>query len=59
MYTDHTIDDASLNELPKEDLVLEMLYVHDKDGKDINDTSSCVSSQETETDKIPVGSNIS
>ena len=40
-------------------MVLEILPVHKKiDENNINDTTSCVSSQETETGKVPVKSEI-
>ena len=60
LYPDHTIDVTSLNTLPMDGSVLEMLLVHDNvDENDINDISSCVISQEVETNKIPEESEIS
>ena len=49
-----------MSELPVDGLVLIILHVHDNvDDYNIINTSSCMSSQETETDKIPVESGIS
>ena len=59
MYTEHTIYDAALNKLFGDGLVLEILPLHDKAEDNINGTSSCANSQETETDKIPVELEIS
>ena len=54
LYAKHTIDVNSLDDLPKDGLVLEMLPVHDNfNEKNINDISFCVSSQETEINTIP------
>ena len=58
-YEDHTVDEDFQSEIPEDGLVLEMLPVHDKDENNINDTSSYVSSQETETDQILVEFKIS
>lgn len=53
LYVEHKIGNDSLNELPKNDLVLEMLLIHDNvDENNINDTSSCASNQDTEIDEI-------
>ena len=58
MYTKHTIDDNSLNDLAMDGWVLEILPEHDKfDENNINDTSSCLSSQE-KTDKVSEESKI-
>ena len=59
LYTKHTIVENFLSELPEDGLVLEILPKHDKDENNINDNSFCVSSQETEIDRIPVESKIS
>ena len=59
MYIEHTIDENSLHVIPLDGLVLNMLPVHDKDKNSINDTSSTIGSQETETGKLPQESEIS
>ena len=48
---EYTVDENSLNVLPLDCLVLEMLPVHDEDENIINSTSSTLSSQERRTDQ--------
>ena len=51
MYAEYIIDEISLDELPENSLVLEMLPVHDDvDENNINDNISCMSSEEIESD---------